>query len=238
MTRNDSLDLLKPGQTLVFEGDSLTSRARGSNRDSWAYLRMLNWQRTYPEQVEEWLFANLPEFNLKVHHAAAGGSTIAAMERRYETMVSPHQPDVLIFTAGNNDFRKFSESEFEDRLSAYLDQMQSEHQTQLLYLGGVEPCANADESVPRRCDNARPYNIIAGKLVTDRDGVYLNIGDVLTRKAAALYEQADIHTIYAEGRHFNAVGSSIVASLVIEGLGGYDAYQSTLQIKPNNNNFK
>lgn len=213
--------LIAPGDTIVFEGDSQSSRQRGPAGDTWAYLRMCNWHRTYNELVEEWLFANLPELHLTCRHAARSGSAIMNLEERYETCVKPLNPDLMVFTIGNNDTHRIELNAFTDRLSAYLDRLQDDAGTKLLYVGGYEACPLADEGVGPRCDRARPYNDAAGRVVTERGGVYLNIGPSLRRKAEKLYEQSACHSVYAEGRHLNALGSHIVAGQVLRAMGAF-----------------
>ena len=58
------VSLLRPGQCIVFDGDSLTSRRMRPSLDTWPYLRLMNWERTYADRVAEWLFCNRPDLRL------------------------------------------------------------------------------------------------------------------------------------------------------------------------------
>jgi hypothetical protein len=59
------------------------------------------------------------------------------------------------------------------------------------------------------------YDILRD-VAAEIDGVhYADIGPSLAAKAAALLEQSDYHTLYADGGHFNAVGHLVVAGEVL-----------------------
>jgi len=217
-----STPLLAAGDRICFEGDSQTSRGVSPTGTSWAYARMSNWQSLYSDMVEEWLFANLPEFKLTFRNAARGGSSIHDLEERYETFVKPYAPSLFIFTLGNNDARKFDNpQQCVARTSAYLERLQSDSPCRLLYIGVFEACPGGEENVTAVCERARPFNLALARMVIDRGGSFLNIGEVLKRKATRLREQSKYHTVYAEGRHLNSLGSEIVAGQVLRALGAY-----------------
>ena len=49
--------LFEAGQTIAFDGDSLTFRGTDT-RHSWSYLRLNRWQETWADVVEDWFFCN------------------------------------------------------------------------------------------------------------------------------------------------------------------------------------
>jgi hypothetical protein len=53
----------------------------------------------------------------------------------------------------------------------------------------------------------------------EADGAYCDVGKVLQAKARLLYKQHPAHTVYSDGGHLNAVGSTILAGEVIKALG-------------------
>src|SRR5512146_2150541 len=123
MARADEC-LLRVGQTVVFEGDSLTSRRTPPCLDDWPYLRLSNWQRTYAEEVAEWLFCNRPDLRLTFHTAAVGGSSCVELRERYEQRVKPLRPAWVILTLGGNDSaRKVPLGEFRRTLDEYCRQL-------------------------------------------------------------------------------------------------------------------
>ena len=211
--------LLRARQTIVFEGDSLTSR-RTPTGDTWPFLRLANWHHDYPDLVGEWLFCNLPHLNVKVRSAAVGGSSIDDLHDRYDRAVAPLNPDLLVLTIGNNDPHRGPLDHFERRFDAYLDRLPCP----VLYVGNFEPCPGADDTVVERGAASKPYNAAAAERVVSRGGHFLDVGPKLRAKAEALYAQSSYHKIYAEGRHFNAVGSSVLAGLVLAALGAFEAY--------------
>ena len=50
--------LLRRGQMIVFDGDSLTRRCGPPSYDNWPYLRLMNWQDSYADRVAEGPWVN------------------------------------------------------------------------------------------------------------------------------------------------------------------------------------
>jgi lysophospholipase L1-like esterase len=212
--------LLKKGQTIVFEGDSLTSRRRGRTLDTWAFLRMMNWQETYADEVERLLFCLRPELNLTFRNAAVGGSICRGMLDRLEPIVLPLAPDWVICTIGGNDAaREIPVAEFRKALSAYAERLRDECGGRMAFVSGFKPCPNGPAGIKERYAR-RPYYYRAQREVAeDYDGLFVDAGTPLQRKARTLYKQSDAHTVYSDGGHFNSVGNLIIAAEVIGALG-------------------
>lgn len=92
-----------PKQTIVFEGDSLTSRMMGPNREGWPLLYMNNWDKTWADEVARFLFAWRPDLGLKCHQCAIGGSSCRELTERFDRFVLPYKPDWVLMTMGGND---------------------------------------------------------------------------------------------------------------------------------------
>ncbi len=97
--------LVQRGQTILFDGDSLTSRRTPPSLDTWPYLEIMNWRITYADEVSRLLFCLRPDLKLTFHNAAVGGSTCRGLLRRFDDFVLPHRPDWVILTLGGNDAR-------------------------------------------------------------------------------------------------------------------------------------
>jgi hypothetical protein len=216
---------LKRGDTIVFEGDSLSSRRAGPAMHQWAFGRLMNWHVTFPQLVDQWLFTNLPKLRLTRRHAAVSGSTIDDMLHRYEPVVRPLGPTLMVFTIGNNDPHRMSLEQFEDRLQRYLDRLAADGCDRLLYVGGFGPCPGGDATVGPRCEAAAPFNDAAARRVQQRGGDVLRVGPALRVRAEALHNQSTYHTVYAEGRHLNLLGAHIVATQALQALGVIRVHQ-------------
>jgi lysophospholipase L1-like esterase len=113
------MSILKPKQTLVFEGDSLTRRSMAPSADNWPLLRLNNWHHSWADLVEEWIFAHRPDLQIKCRQSAIGGSSIINLEERYEAQVKPHRPAWILLTLGSNDrnARNIPVAEFRERFA-------------------------------------------------------------------------------------------------------------------------
>ncbi|MCW8132850.1 MAG: hypothetical protein KIS92_21060, partial [Planctomycetota bacterium] len=93
----------KRGDTIVFEGDSLTNRRRNPAMDTWPYLELMNWKRTYADEIARLLFCWRPDLRLNFRNAGVGGSSCREVENRWEKMVRPLKPNWIVMTLGGND---------------------------------------------------------------------------------------------------------------------------------------
>ena len=216
---NQKSSLLSKSEIIVFDGDSITSRRIGPSRDTWPYLRLTNAERQYPERVDEWLFCNRPDLKTSCKVAAVGGSTCAAMLERFETALAPHQPTLVVFTVGSNDAAHgVSLGTFLHHLTDYCDRVQHLG-AKLLYISGMKPCPNLEESLCQRLETCQSYYRAAMDTVVQLGGQVLDIGDEMQARAKALVALYSGHTVYSDGQHFNAIGNHIIAALVLEKLG-------------------
>ena len=212
--------VLKPGQSVVFEGDSMTRRSMMPSSDNWPLLRMNNWHRSYAELVEEWIFAHRPDLNIKCRHAAIGGSAVTDLHARYETQVKPQRPGWIIFTIGSNDCaRGCSPADFESGLARYIEAAQRDSGARFLYAGDFEPMPGLAEESREHVARAKPYFEIARRLVIGSGGLAPGIGAALRAKAELHFAQSNFHSYYGDGVHLGALGNHVLAGLVLEALG-------------------
>lgn len=190
--------------------------------DTWPLLRMNNWDHSYAEIVEEWLFANLPHLRIKCRHAAIGGSTTEDLHRRYEQQVKPQRPNWIVLTIGSNDYsRKVSLEQFSDSLERYITQAKADSGARFFYAGGFEAMPTMAEADRVRIAGAQPYYQAARALVRKHGGLAPEIGKAMRAKAEQHYEASTYHTFYSDGSHLCALGNHVLAGLVLQGLGAY-----------------
>ncbi|NLF38354.1 hypothetical protein GX586_02845 [bacterium] len=208
--------LLKPGQTIMFDGDSLTSRRMPPCLDTWPFLRLANWHISYAELVQEWLFCNKPDLRLTFRNAAVGGSSCRNLLDRLDSMVMPCKPDWVVFSiAGNDAAQNIPAAEFREKLLKYCTQLKKAHGTRFLFLGGFDkPFGSIKKSIAKRRQNYA----IARDIMKQVGGIYFDIGIPMKKKADLLLKQSPYHTIISDA-HFNLLGNHIIAGLVLEALG-------------------
>lgn len=211
--------MLKQNDVIAFDGDSLTARRLGPSLNTWPYLRLSNWERQYPEMVDEWLFCNRPDLAITCRTAAIGGSTCKAMLDRFDAMVAPHKPSLVIFTIGTNDHSQgVPESTFLTQLTDYCGRVKALG-ARLIYISGMKACPNLDPESARQLDARQAYYRAAMATVRSLGEEVLDIGDTLKTKAESLVRLYPGHTVYSDGSHLNAIGNQIIATLVLEQLG-------------------
>ncbi len=209
---NKALIELKHGQTLLFEGDSLTSRLSSPAHDTWPYLRLLNWQRTYADVIEEWLFCNLPEFGFQFRNSAVAGSSMGEILARFDINVPVIRPDWIIMTTMCNDgARGVTQSQFRHELLSYANSAYELCGVRLFIIGNFPALDNR---------NLAEYYTTAREVLTETHGVWFDIGEPLRAKEQTLTNINPVHTIFSDGEvHFNEVGNQIIAFLVLEAMG-------------------
>lgn len=210
---------LKKGQLILFDGDSLTNRRSAARPDTWPFLRLMGWDKPWPDIMAEMLFCWRPELNLSFFNAASGGATCRGLAERFEANVLARKPGWVIASLAGNDARVgVPAEEFRETMASYAGRLVEEAGAEVLFFGLSEQGPDypkADTLAARRA-----YYGILGEIAAGIDGVhYADIGPALAAKAAALREQSAYHTLYADGGHFNAVGNLIVAGEILRVFG-------------------
>ena len=187
--------------------------------DTWPYLRLMNWERTYADRVAEWLFCNRPDLRLTYHNSAIGGSTAAQCLARYEEAVKPHKPAWVIMTIGGNDrARKVPLDEFEKTLIEYCRRLGKDSGGRMMILGGFKPFPFRPDDKPIYAMRVKYYQAIR-LVIPANNGVFVDAGTPLFKKAQQLVKLWAGHTVYSDQGHFNEVGSEIIAAQVLQALG-------------------
>jgi lysophospholipase L1-like esterase len=208
--------LLQPGQTIAFEGDSLTSRD-SEVRHSWTYLRLSNWQGTWADVVEDFFFCNRPEMGLQFRNAAIGGSSVQELLARYDRTVKRIEPDWVLLTTGGNDARRFDLETYEKGLDTYLRRLHDELGARVVIVDIFHP--ELWPTSPEIAEKRLRFMAAARKILARYDGLYVDASDTLYERDRALKKQWEGHTVMADGGHLNAVGARIVGFVVLEALG-------------------
>jgi lysophospholipase L1-like esterase len=212
--------LLRPGQTILFDGDSLTNRRRPGSMDTWPFLDMMNWRDTYADEIERLLFCLRPDLRLSFRNVGIGGQSCRELAARFDDHVAPYKPDWIIMTLGGNDSaREIPMAEFREKMGAYVRRAREEWGGRVVFVGGFKACPDAPEGSEERYARRAPYYRAERDIARRHGGLYVDAGTPLQRKARALYKQSTAHTIYSDGGHFNSVGSLIIAAEVLHALG-------------------
>jgi len=207
---NDTLTFTQ-GQSVIFDGDSLTCRRSKNKPDTWPFLRLMNWDKSWADMFAEMLFCWRPELELSFYNGALGGSHCRDVMERFDHNVLSRKPDwVLLTLAGNDASQGIPEVEYRELMTTYARRLTDEAGAQVLFYGfsTYTPDYPHPDSIPQR----RAYFDILADIATLIPGVhYRDIGPAFTKKAAALLKQHPLHTVYSDGGHLNAVGNMIIA---------------------------
>jgi lysophospholipase L1-like esterase len=106
---------LKPNQTIVFIGDSITD----ADRNQPAY-RPFGFG--YVHFIANTLLAQYPQMNISIINAGVSGNTIRDLKHRWEKDCIKYKPDILSVLVGINDVaRRYAEPEKQPR-AVYEDE--------------------------------------------------------------------------------------------------------------------
>lgn len=210
---------LRKNDVIVFDGDSLTNRRTPPALDTWPYLRLMGWVRTYADRVSEFLFSYVPELQLRFHNVAIGGQSCRDLSRRLETAVLPLKPAWVIMTIGGNDaHRGIPSKEFAQAMERYLQQVQATSGGRVMVLGGFRATPHGPDRPAEVWQRRAEYDRILRRLTRRYDGCWVDAGGVLFRKATALVKSCPEHTVFSDGGHLNNVGSLILATEAVRAL--------------------
>ncbi|MGE5557104.1 MAG: SGNH/GDSL hydrolase family protein [Bacillota bacterium] len=209
--------LLKQGQVIVFEGDSLTNRAVPPSLDTWPYLRLMHWHRTWADDFAEHLFCWRPDLRLTFHNSAVGGSSCRELLGRFERSVLPHHPDWVILTIGNNDATQdIDAAEFRSALKDYIRRIRDDSDGRAAFVAGFQPIQYSSDQDRLHYQKCASYCEIMAELAGTMNGLFIDAGKGLSEKANELYRQSRFHTIYSDERHLNPMGNLILAGEVLK----------------------
>lgn len=212
--------LLKPGQRILFDGDSMTNRRTPPAFSRWPYLKLMNWHETYADQISQWLFCLRPDLNLSFTNAGVGGANSSQLLERFDSFVAPIKPHWVLMTIGGNDqARGMPLPEFRENLLTYAQKLHKVSRGRIAFVGNFPACHGYPKEKASRMAARRRYFRAVAEVARKVDGIYVDVSKPLASKAKTLYKQCPLHTIYSDGGHLNSVGSMIVAMEVIHALG-------------------
>lgn len=203
------------GATVLFEGDSITGFRGAPHFDTWAWQRLSHAHYGYPERVGDWLFCQRPELRLSVRNGAIAGSVMAEVLERFERMVAPLTPAVVVLTMGSNDTaRGLEPAAVGAAMARFCERLAQLCRGRVLHLGGVHRGYDAAHQ-----ERARPVQQALAAAVRAAGGESVDAMQVLDQRQRVLRALYDGHTVYHDGVHVNAVGAEILAGITLRALG-------------------
>jgi lysophospholipase L1-like esterase len=168
--------VLKPGQTVVFTGDSITDMGRSQL----AYSPL---GAGFVYFVGNLLLAKYPQLNLNIVNTGISANTIRDLEDRWEQDCLEHKPDILSVLIGINDLcRQYGEAEklpkavypdeYESTYRQLLSQVKQKFNSQLVL---IEPFMFCDEKENKIFKDLQTYIGIVYKLAEEFDAVLVSL---------------------------------------------------------------
>jgi lysophospholipase L1-like esterase len=209
-----------PNQTVVCDGDSLTQRGTPRRR-SWPFLRLMGWDKPWPDVMDELLFCWRPDLNLTFHNAAVGGSTCRGLLERCEQTVLPHKPGWCLVSLGGNDAtHEIPPDEFGETMTRYATAVHDASGGQTLFFGLSEQGPDYPAFKRERLQQRRSYYARFAAIAEVYPFVhYVDFGPGLARKARLLQAQCELHSLYGDTGHFNALGHTVLAGEMLKAFG-------------------
>lgn len=160
---------LKPNQTIVFIGDSITDADRGQR----AY-RPFGYG--YVHFTANYLLAKYPHFNFRIINTGINGNTVHDLARRWEKDCLSYKPDVLSVLIGINDLWITSTAdraeqtvqEYESTYQRLLAAVKQQGDCQLILM---EPFMFCDNTEDRMFSGLPAYVNVLHKLAEQFDAV-------------------------------------------------------------------
>ncbi|MBN1972740.1 MAG: SGNH/GDSL hydrolase family protein [Sedimentisphaerales bacterium] len=113
---------LKPDDTIVFIGDSITDAGRcESVYKPFGY--------GYVHFAANWLLAKYPDFNINIINTGISGNTIRDLKSRWEKDCLKHNPDIISILIGINDVWRFHTNRIDE--AVLIDEYESTYKTLL-----------------------------------------------------------------------------------------------------------
>ena len=102
-SENESAGLkLNQGDTILFQGDSITDCHRDKKRKVANDTRAMGYG--YPLQIGADLLLNQPKLGLKLHNRGISGNRVPSLQKRWDKDCVQLKPNVLSILVGVNDF--------------------------------------------------------------------------------------------------------------------------------------
>jgi len=189
---------LKPNQTIVFIGDSITDMGR---RDP-AYEPL---GFGYVHFIANFLFAKYPQLKLNIINTGISGNTIRDLKDRWEKDCLEYKPDILSVLIGINDLwrqyaepQKLSEAvypdEYESTCRQLLLQVKEKCNSQLVL---IEPFMFCKDEKNKNFQDLQAYIRIVHNLAKEFNAVLVQlqtlINDEIERVPPERWSQDSVH---------------------------------------------
>ncbi len=202
--------LLKNGDRILFEGDSLTRRSLLEEGE--AHLRHVGYTASWVDVVERMLLASYPEARIAFFNRAVGGSRIADVLSRLEANLAAVTPTWVSLMIGVNDAydREVStQLAFPVGLEDVIRTCRFHHVEHLVFMTPTVHNEDADSSENARLGQyAQAVQEVANRhnvrIVDAHERILSHLRSV--RRA---YRQP--YAITVDGVHMNAIGNQIIA---------------------------
>jgi lysophospholipase L1-like esterase len=174
---------LKPNQTIVFIGDSITDAGRREPEYA-------PFGRGYVHFVANTLLARYPTLDLNIINAGISGNTIRELKARWENDCLQHKPDVLTVLVGINDlywqhvdFQEPSQAVYADEYELTYRQLLSRaRQQQNCQIVLMEPFMFCDDLQNEMRLGLRTYIEIVHKLADEFRAVLVPLQSCIDRQ--------------------------------------------------------
>jgi len=173
---------LKPNQTILFIGDSITD----ADRNSRAYKPF---GFGYVHFVANFLLAQYPEYNLNIINRGISGNTVRDLDKRWKKDCLDHNPDILSVLIGVNDvWRQFEQGkmsravfadEYEATYKRLLEDTKQKCNSRIVI---CEPFMFCDDFNLPVFVELRRYVDIVRKIAVDFDAVLVSFQNAIDEK--------------------------------------------------------
>ena len=110
---------LKKGQTVLFQGDSITDAGRDKKNQVANDTKSLG--RGYPSVIGSQLLADYPDLDLQVHNRGISGNKVPNLDKRWDKDCLDLKPDILSILIGVNDIWHKLNGRYDGTAEVYRD---------------------------------------------------------------------------------------------------------------------
>ena len=172
---------LKPNDTIVFIGDSITD----ADRLERAYKPFGN---GYVHFAANYLLAKYPEYNLRIINTGISGNTVRDLSKRWQRDCLDHKPDVLSILIGINDLCRRYENrmneavlieEYELTYERLLSIVKDKYNGQLILM---EPFLFCEDKTNPAYETLQEYIHVVHTLAEKFSAVLVRLKDSIDKK--------------------------------------------------------
>jgi lysophospholipase L1-like esterase len=172
---------LRPDQTILFTGDSITDAGRGMK--SYKPLGF-----GYVHFTANYLLAKYPELNIRIINTGIGGNTIRELKNRWNKDCLSYRPDILSVLIGINDLyrahtnqlnKSVGTEEYEITYQQLLFRLKEQNQCQLVLMEPFMFCDAAANPMFKKLD---AYIDIVHRMAERFDAVLVPLQQAIDRK--------------------------------------------------------